>query len=128
MRQRLLKMDDKERNAFISKNRENLDPDLALAIVEMPPEYSGVLEGDRNGLIDAALQAQHGKAMADLRELEEAIAIAESAIDAGLNEVRQQTGADPATFDRLASPFENQKEVPWLRRASRPRRSESSKS
>src|SRR5262245_12035458 len=41
------------------------------------------------------------KAMADLRELEEAIAIAESAIDAGLNEVRQQTGADPATFDRL---------------------------
>src|SRR5262245_34653178 len=116
MRQSLLKMDDKERNAFISKNRENLDPDLALAIVEMPPEYSGVLEGDRNGLIDAALQAQHGKAMADLRELEEAIAIAESAIDAGLNEVRQQTGADPATFDRLASPFENQKEVPWLKR------------
>ena len=49
------------------------DPDMALAIVEMPAEFSGVLELDRNQLIDSALQAQHGEAMTQLVEFERAI-------------------------------------------------------
>jgi hypothetical protein len=57
----------------------------------MPAAFSGVLENGRN---DAALQAQHGQAMPDLRELEQAIEIAESAVETGRDEVRQQTGTD----------------------------------
>jgi hypothetical protein len=116
MRRYLHDMDDKRRNQFISQNRESLDPDMALAIVEMPAAFSGVLEIDRNGLIDAALQAQHGQAMTDVRELEQAIEIAESAVEAGRDEVRQQTGVDQHTFDKQAAPFENRNETPWLKR------------
>jgi hypothetical protein len=87
-----------------------------LAIVEMPAAFSGVLESDRNGPIDTALQAQHGQAMTDLRDLEQAIEIAESAVETGRDEVRQQTGADQKTFDKQAAPFENHTETPWLKR------------
>jgi hypothetical protein len=115
MRRHLLEMDDKKRNQFISHNRESLEPDMALAIVEMPAAFSGVLESDRNGLIDTALQAQHGQAMTDLRDLEQAIEIAESAVETGRDEVRQQTGADQETFDKQAASFD-QNETPWLKR------------
>jgi len=77
IREFLKAMPDKERNAYVSKNRENMDPDTALAIVEMPAAFSGVLEMDRTQLVDTALRAQHGEAMDELVELERAIEIAE---------------------------------------------------
>src|SRR5262249_16196628 len=46
MREFLRGMNPKDRNSYISKNRENMDPDMALAIVEMPVEFSGVLESE----------------------------------------------------------------------------------
>src|SRR5262245_40892962 len=58
-----------------SRSRRRL-ADMALAIVEMPAPFSGVLESDRAQLIDAALQAQHGDAMKELTELERAAAAA----------------------------------------------------
>jgi hypothetical protein len=116
MRTRLLQMGDKERNAFISKNRDSIDPELALAIVEMPGWVSGVMDTDHANLLGRALRAQHGKAMDELAELEEAIAIAESAVETGRDEVREQAGVDAATFNAAAAPFEGQKETPWLRR------------
>ncbi len=73
MREFLREMPVKERNAYVSRRRENMDPDLALAIVEMPAEFSGVLGSDRNDLIDSALQA----------ELEHAIEVAEIAVETG---------------------------------------------
>jgi hypothetical protein len=117
MREFLRAMPPKERNAYVSKRRENMDPDLALAIVEMPAEYSGVLEMDRNGLVDAALQAQHGEQMQQLVELERAIDVAESAVETGRDEVRQETGLDAESFDKRAGPFEGKgNHIPWLRR------------
>ena len=41
IRDHLKAMPDKERNAYISKNRANMDADMALAIVEMPAAFSG---------------------------------------------------------------------------------------
>src|SRR5262249_18630197 len=81
MREFLRGMNPKDRNSYISKNRENMDPDMALAIVEMPVEFSGVLESERDQLIDTALRAQHGQAMDELVELERAIEITESAVE-----------------------------------------------
>jgi len=116
MREFLRTMPDKQRNEYISKRRDNMDPALALAICELPAEFSGVLEGDRNGLIDAALQAQHGEAMTQLRELEDAIEIAASAVETGRDEVRTETGLNPQTFDYRAAQVENKGETPWLKR------------
>jgi len=118
MRRHLLEMDDKKRSQFISQNRESLDRDMVQAIVEMPAAFSGVLESDRNSLIDTALRAQHGPAMDELADLESAIEITQSAVTAGRNEIMEQTGVDAATFNAAAAPFENQTEVPWLRRGS----------
>jgi hypothetical protein len=116
MREFLRTMPDKQRNEYVSKRRDNMDPALALAICELPAEFSGVLETDRNDLIDRALQAQHGEAMTQLRELEEAIEIAESAVETGRDEVRTETGLNPQTFDHRAAQFENKSETPWLKR------------
>jgi hypothetical protein len=116
MREFLRTMPDKQRNEYISKRRDNMDPALALAICELPAEFSGVLETDRNDLIDRALQAQHGEEMARLQELEEAIEIAASAVETGRDEVRTETGLNPQTFDYRAAQFENKSETPWLKR------------
>jgi len=117
MREFLKAMPIKDRNAYISKNRENMDPDMALAIVEMPAEFSGVLESDRNQLIDSALQAQHGEAMTQLVELERAIEVTESAVEAGRDEARQETGLGPHEFDERAAPFERKAVGPrhWIK-------------
>ena len=116
IREFLRGMPDKERNAFVSKQRANMDPDMALAIVEMPAAFSGVLEMDRNQLIDTALQAQHGEAMKELTELERAIDIAESVVETGRDEVRQETGLSQHDFDVQAAPFEQKAVGPkhWL--------------
>src|SRR5262249_36558413 len=110
-------MPAKERNAYVSKRRENMDPNLALAIVEMPAELSGVLESDRNNLLDRALHAQHGDAMKELQELERAIEVAESAGETGRDEVRQETGLNAKVFDERAAPIEakSKSRTPWLR-------------
>jgi hypothetical protein len=113
MRDFLRGMPDKDRNRYVNQRRENMD---ALAIVEMPAEFSGVLESDRNDLLDRAVEAQHDEKMTQLRELEHAIEVAESAVETGRDEVRQETGIDPRTFDERAKPFEDKFKPYWLRR------------
>jgi hypothetical protein len=120
IREFLKAMPPKDRNAYISKNRENMDPDMALAIVEMPAAFSGVLEMDRTQLVDAALQSQHGEAMKELTELERAIEIAESAVETGRDEARQETGLSLHDFDERAAPFERKAAGPkhWLKKST----------
>jgi hypothetical protein len=115
MRNWLRGLKNQDRNRFISQNRDKLDPDMALAIVEMPAEFSGVLETDRDNLIDRALQAQHGEAMTRLQELEDAITIAESAVATGRDEVRTETGLDERTFNERAAPHEQKDRSLWLK-------------
>jgi hypothetical protein len=100
---------------------ENLDPETALAIVETPAVYSGVLDVDRNQLVDRALEAQHGEDVPKIEELESAIATAESAVEAGREEVAHENGIfDPVKFNELAADFEKGKAGPWLKKV-RPR-------
>jgi hypothetical protein len=82
----------------------------------MPAEFSGVLESDRNDLLDRALEAQHGEKMTQLRELNHAIEVAESAVETGRDEVRQETAIDARTFNERAKPFEAKLKPYWLRR------------
>ena len=113
----LASMPAEQRNKFISQNRENMDPDLALAIVEMPASMTGVLESDHADLRDRALMAQHGEAIAELQELEKAIEAAEIAVETGRDEIRQEIEiADPREFDVLAEAAEGTAGTLWLKK------------
>jgi hypothetical protein len=116
MRSYLRGLPSDERNRVLAR-ADNLDPETALAIVEMPAMYSGVMEVDRNQLVDAALQAQHGEDVPRIKELETAIATAESAVEAGREEVAHENGIfDPVKFNELAADFEKGKVGPWLKK------------
>jgi len=75
----------------------------------------------RQQLIDRALQAQHGDKIIELKELERAIEAAESAVEAGRDEIRLEAGEfDPHKFDQLAAPVEQKASAPWLRKRKFP--------
>jgi hypothetical protein len=99
------------------RNPDNLDPITAEALVTVPASLTGISKMHRQQLIDRALQAQHGGKIAELKELERAIEAAESAVEAGRDEIRLETGVfDPHKFDQLAAPIEQKVSAPWLRK------------
>ncbi|MHC2320448.1 hypothetical protein [Bradyrhizobium diazoefficiens] len=117
MRQHLKAMPAKERNAFISKHREDMDPEMALAIVEMPSAFSGVLNGDRTHFVERALRAQHAEKMEQLTLLEDAIATAESAMNAGAEELRAEAGfTTKSEFERAVEQVRPREYQPWLKK------------
>jgi hypothetical protein len=88
----------KERNDYVARNMDRLDPEVALAIREAPSELSGVLNADQKVILDRALEAQHGDAIRDVLELERAVEIAEHAVEAVRGEIARDVGVlDPHT-------------------------------
>jgi hypothetical protein len=88
----------------LTRNPEALDPITAEALVTAPASLTGISKMHRQQLIDRALQAQHGDKIAELRELERAIEAAESAVEAGRDEIRIEAGIfDPHKFDQLGA-------------------------
>ena len=84
----------------------------------MPPEYSGVPQSRHDLLTERALNAQYGDAIAEIKEIEQAIDAAESSVEAARDEVRIEVGIhDPAKFNELATPVEAKQDAPWLRRS-----------
>jgi hypothetical protein len=59
-----------------------------MAIMEMPPEFSGVPASRHDLFTKRELEAQHGSEIAEITEIEEAIAVAEGAVEAARTEVR----------------------------------------
>jgi hypothetical protein len=109
-------MTQKQRDA-LTRNPEALDPITAEALVTAPPSLTGISKMHRQQLIDRALQAQHGDKIAELKELERAIEAAESAVEAGRDEIRLEAGVfDPHKFDQLAAPIEQKVNAPWLKK------------
>jgi hypothetical protein len=80
-------MPPEERNRYLSTNLEKMDPEMALAIREMPGEMTGIPGSLREQLIDLALQAQHGEAIAELQHLERGIEVADRALNAAREEI-----------------------------------------
>jgi hypothetical protein len=109
-------MTQKQRDQ-ITRNPDEIDPVTAEALVTAPASLTGISKMHRQQLIDRALQAQHGDEIAELRELERAIEAAESAVEAGREEIRLEAGVfDPHKFDQLAAPVEQKVSAPWLRK------------
>jgi hypothetical protein len=116
MRDFLRSKSQAERDAYIRANAENLDPQMALAVMEMPAELSGISTVQRDALIERALEAQHGDALKEVQELERGIEIAERAVQLGREEIIREAEADPHQFNQLAEPFERAAGANWLKK------------
>jgi hypothetical protein len=108
-------MTQKERDE-LTRSPEKLDPIMVDALLSAPASLSGVSPTHRQQLVDRALQAQCGEALAELQTLERAIEVAESAVEMARDEVRAETGiTDRNQFDQLAAPIEQKTSAAWLR-------------
>jgi hypothetical protein len=108
---------DAERNQYLAKAGDRLDPELAQAFLEAP-EYAKLLPGDLNAIAERTLRQQHGEAAFDeLRDLEAGIAIAEDTITAAREEVASEVGG-LAKLDEAAKPYEKLLGAAWLRKFS----------
>jgi hypothetical protein len=117
IRTRLREMKDGEQREYFAKYGGNLPSEVAAAVLELPPEYSGVMTPEHERVAQQALAARHGAEIAETTELEEAIAVAESAIEIARDELRLEVGGiDKQKFDELAAPIEAKHSAPWLRR------------
>ena len=117
---RVAAMTQKQRDA-LTRNPDALDPITAETLVTAPASLTGISKMHRQQLIDRALEAQHGDKIVELKELERAIEAAESAVEAGRDEVRLETGIfDPHKFNELAAPIEAKANAPWLRKRKFP--------
>ena len=100
----LRSLPEQERRSFIASRISSLDPEISLAIVEAPPELSGVLTADRQQLVNSALQAQHGDSIEQVVELERAIGIAEQTVEAARTEIARDVALDFALVQSACRP------------------------
>jgi len=113
----LREMKSEERAKYFLSHGDNLPSDVAMAVLELPPEYSGVTTTQHELLAHRVLAARHGPEIAETAELEEALSAAESAVESGRDELRLEVGGiDKQKFDELAAPIEARHSAPWLRR------------
>jgi hypothetical protein len=117
IRTRLNNMKPDELTNYFARYGDNLPTEIAQAVTELPAEYSGVPQSRHDLLTERALNAQYGDAIAEIKEIEQAIEAAESSVEAARDEVRLEVGIhDPAKFNELAAPVEAKQDAPWLRR------------
>jgi hypothetical protein len=117
IRTRLHDMKPDELERYFARYGDNLPTEIAQAVTELPPEYSGVPQSRHDLLTGRALNAQFGNAITEINEIEQAIEAAESSVEAARDEVRLEVGIyDPAKFNELAAPIEAKHAAPWLRR------------
>jgi hypothetical protein len=101
---------------YFARLGDNAPTEIAQAVNELPPEYSGVPQSRHDLLTRRALDAQFGHQILEITEIEQAIEAAESAVEAARDEVRLEVGIyDPAKFNELAASIEAKHSAPWLR-------------
>jgi hypothetical protein len=116
IRQKLAAMKGSEQNKYFDQYGDNLPAEVTTAILEMPLEFCGVSEARRNEVLQRALEAQHGPAIAEITELEQGIAAAENWVEGSRNEIRLEAGVtDERKFNEMAAPIETKHNAPWLR-------------
>jgi predicted nucleic acid-binding Zn-ribbon protein len=116
IRQRLSAMKPDEQAGYFMRYGDNLPVEIAQAVVELPAEFSNVPQSRHDLLTESALNEQFGPAIEEIKELEQAIAAAESSVEAARDEVRLETGIHDVAFNELAAPIERKHSAPWLRR------------
>jgi hypothetical protein len=117
IRTRLSKLKPDELTKYFARYGDNLPPEVAQAITELPAEYSGVPQSRHDLLTERALNAQFGTEIAQIKAIEQAIEAVESSVEGVREEIRLEVEInDPAKFNALAAPVEAKHSAPWLRR------------
>jgi hypothetical protein len=117
IRQRLRDMKPDDQAMYFAKMGNRVADEIAQAIVEMPPEFSGVPASRHTLLVDRAMTSKFGDEIASLEQMEEAIDIAESTIDASRFELMVEAKMfNRQQFDEMVAPMEAKFTAPWLRR------------
>jgi hypothetical protein len=80
---------------------DGLDPSIALAITEAPPELSGVTPEQRERLQTAALVALNPEAATELAEVESALEAVQSAMRAAKKTIQSAAGVASVEIDEL---------------------------
>ena len=94
------------------------DANPGLAILELPPEFSKVSGTDRERLVEATLEAAHGEKLVELREIEHAVDVANSAVEAGWENQAHEAGVyDLKEWDKQAADIKAAEYIPWLRKS-----------
>jgi len=110
-------MKPEELSNYFARYGDNLSAEIAQAVIELPPEYSGVHRLRHDLLTERVLDVQSGDAIQKMKEIEQTIEAAESSVEAARDEVRLEVGIyDTAKFNGLAAPIEAKHDAPWLRR------------
>jgi hypothetical protein len=117
IRQFLRDMKPEQQTKFFGSQEGKLPAEILTAVLEMPPEFSGVPNTRHALLMEEAIKAQHGPEAAEIAQVEEAITVAESAVETGRDEMRLEVGAhDKREFERQAAEIEAQHRPVWLRK------------
>jgi hypothetical protein len=116
IRTRLREMPAAQQTAYFAGYGNNLPADVAMAVLELPPEYSGVPQSRHDILTHSVLDARHGAEIAELAEIKAAIAVAETVVELARDEVRLEVGCDTKKFNELAAPIEAKSAAPWLKK------------
>jgi hypothetical protein len=95
---------------------EDIDPQLRAAILEAPAMLTGVPQTHLTLLKEKALREVHGSLIDEIAELSSAIDMAASAVEAGRDSARVDTGLTAGEFDAAAKSIEQRQGVAWLRR------------
>lgn len=122
IRQQLKSMGASDLSMLLAQQGANLDPNVALAIIETPMELTATLTGvtasQREVILDRHLRSTYGEAVDDIDEIERAIEKASQAVEAGRDLISfEAAGGDRKKFDELAAPAERSVSAPWLRRS-----------
>ena len=113
-RQWLRGLSNEDRNHYLRDNRGKMDPDEAMAIMEVPASRTGVLDIDRQDLIDRAMRATHGELLDEVATIEAGVELAEKALLMSRQELAAEAGVTSKAFDAAAEPYEKGVGAPWL--------------
>jgi hypothetical protein len=109
-----------DRDDWLTANISSLDPEMARALVELPPVITGIALSHREMIEEQAMRDQFGDEIDAVKELEAAIVAAETVVLGAQDEVRIEAGwigtEGLADFNKRAAPIEAKQNVPWLRK------------
>lgn len=110
-------MKPEQQTQYFAKYGDSLPIEIAQALIELPADFSGIPQSRHDLLTERALDAQFEDAIGEIKEIEQAIEVAMSSVEAARDEVRIEAGIhDVAKFNQLAAPIEHRNSAPWLRR------------
>jgi hypothetical protein len=104
--------------AILSLAEKN--PVVADAIREMPQELAGVSASTYAEITSKLLAATHGPALEEIESLREGIDIAQSAVEAADEDLRNEVGVhDPRQWAELTEHVKPEAYIPWLRKSGK---------